>query len=351
MPIENVPPFDATAKKLKKQKYVVRDGARMTKAEARDIAKRFFKDGGATAAEGILLEKSKASEWDQTSANYIDFEAGYNSRFCQREWEVALTGNPQDLYLLTQSAGTPDHFRIWGGTDHWHDCPNERYSFNSIYFENEHDLDVIWQVAHELVSLFNGASELFTKGYWKQKVESINFCGRTIDWRPRAGVMGLLGRPGIKLLKYLQTLETSFLTCRRLGLVVLATERQDVYMILKYLDLEGNWSNYYKLMETVDSHAALRGIDVPDDLSKRKRFTNTANNFSIAGFDSRHGFKQLVKENKTPAMTLDEAHEYVTGLCKSYLVIVYKDFAYSMHNGLPPRRSLAETEAMPGQLS
>ena len=97
-------------------------------------------------------------------------------------------------------------------------------------------------------------------------------------------------------------------------------------MILKYLDLDRSWANYYKLMETVDSHAALKKLQLTDVPADRKAFTNTANNFSLAGFDSRHGFKQIVKANKTPAMKLEEAHAYITGLCKRYLQAAYPEY-------------------------
>jgi hypothetical protein len=40
---------------------------------------------------------------------------------------------------------------------------------------------------------------------------------------------------------------------------------------------------------------------------ERKSFTNVANNFSLSGIDSRHGFRNEVKENKTEKMTLEQA--------------------------------------------
>ncbi|MDH0426621.1 hypothetical protein [Stutzerimonas stutzeri] len=241
----------------------------------------------------------------------------------QSDWEVMLNGNPQDLRQLSEAGISIDYFRIWGGIDHWHDCPNDHFSFNSLYFENEQDLEVVWQVSYELVSLFNGASELYWQGYRKLSIHSINFREKPIVFSEKAAVSGLLQRPAISLRKRDEELTNAFKTSSRLGLLVLATENDDVYMILKYLDLDRSWANYYKLMETVDSHTALKKLQITDFSAERKRFTNTANNFSLAGFDSRHGFKQIVKENKTPSMKLEEAHAYVTGLCKRYLQAAY----------------------------
>ncbi|WP_290539528.1 hypothetical protein [Alcanivorax sp.] len=53
--------------------------------------------------------------------------------------------------------------------------------------------------------------------------------------------------------------------------------------------------------------------------NQRKAFTNTSNNFSLSGFDSRHGFKELTKQNNTEAMSLDEGHDFVTKMAKTYI--------------------------------
>ena len=108
-------------------------------------------------------------------------------------------------------------------------------------------------------------------------------------------------------------------------LLILATENDDIYKILKYLYFGCSWSNYYKPMETVESLASINGLTLSNDKSKRAHLTNTANNYSLAGFISRHGFKQNIKANKTPSMTIEEAYKYVTGLCESYLVEAYPD--------------------------
>lgn len=244
----------------------------------------------------------------------------------QSDWEVMLNGDPRDLRQLSEAGISTDYFRIWGGIDHWHDCLNDHFSFNSLYFENEQDSEIVWQVSYELVSLFNGASDYFWQDYRKLSIHGINFREKPVEFSEKIAVSGLLQRPAISPRKRNEELINALKASPRLGLLVLATEHHDVYMILKYLDLDRSWANYYKLMETVDSHAALKKLQLTDVPADRKAFTNTANNFSLAGFDSRHGFKQIVKANKTPAMKLEEAHAYITGLCKRYLQAAYPEY-------------------------
>jgi hypothetical protein len=87
--------------------------------------------------------------------------------------------------------------------------------------------------------------------------------------------------------------------------------------------METSWMTYYKIMETVETFAQNKCIELGATKSTRKRFTNTANNFSLSGFDSRHGFKEAVKQNKTDSMTIDEAYSFVSEMAKEYLKKAY----------------------------
>lgn len=55
----------------------------------------------------------------------------------------------------------------------------------------------------------------------------------------------------------------------------------------------------------------------------KKCFELTANNFSLSGFDSRHGFKQQVKEIKTPAIAIDECFRFSSRYVQHYLFARY----------------------------
>ncbi|MCW8157933.1 hypothetical protein D7243_17235 [Stutzerimonas stutzeri] len=128
-------------------------------------------------------------------------------------------------------------------------------------------------VSYELVSLFNGASELFWQDYRKLSIHGINFQEKPVGFSEKISALGLLQCPAISPRKRDDELIKALNASPRLGLLVLATEHHDVYMILKYLDLDRGWANYYKLMETVDSHAALKKIQLVDVPADRKAFT------------------------------------------------------------------------------
>lgn len=228
---------------------------------------------------------------------------------------------------MTRGGGTPDYFRIWGGVDDWHDCPSDRYSFNSLYFEGQHNPEVIWQLAYELVSLLNGASELFGIRSRKQVIRGISFCGKPVRFREQARVISLLGRPPMSPRRWTEHLSKAMQTSPRLALLILATENEDVYMMLKYLGFEPSWSNYYKLLETMETHAELKEKTIPGTKASRGRFTNNANNFSLVGYDARHGLQPVGdKKNTVAVMTIEQAHDYISGVCKAYLNIVYPEY-------------------------
>ena len=267
----------------------------------------------------------KPQETNLMDATLATERGEMNQNFVREACEVMLSGNGQDLHGLTQFGNSTLYFHLWGGVDHQNDCPSEHFSFNSIYFNHESDPFMVWQLSYELISLFNGAAELYEKDYRKLSIHEIVLNGEKSRHFDKVDGIGLLGRP-CSVGERDRQLKKALASPPRLGLLVLATENEDVYHILKYLDAGSNWGNYYKLMETVDSHCKIRQIEVPDNKANRKRFTMTANNFSMAGFDSRHGFKDQVKGNQNPPMTLEEGYEYVTGLCKSYLVAAYPQY-------------------------
>jgi hypothetical protein len=48
--------------------------------------------------------------------------------------------------------------------------------------------------------------------------------------------------------------------------------------------------------------------------------------------DSRHGFKQAVKENKTPSIELPEAHSFIANIAKEYLDELANGVINGIHN-------------------
>lgn len=243
----------------------------------------------------------------------------------QADWEVMLNGDPQDLRHLSERSST-DYFRIWGGVDHWNDCSNDHFSFNSIYFEGEDDENLVWQISYELISLFNGASKLFWSDHRPLSIHRVTLEAKSTNFHESMLPVGLLQRPGLSQRKWNEEMKAALRTSPRLGLLILATENEDVYMLLKQFELDNSWSGYYRLMETIDSHARIKSITTNENTKERESFTFTANNYSLTGFDSRHGFKDKVKTSKLPVMTIDQAHEFISGMCKSYLEQAYPQY-------------------------
>ncbi|MFJ3120442.1 hypothetical protein ACIPI6_28295 [Pseudomonas protegens] len=76
-------------------------------------------------------------------------------------------------------------------------------------------------------------------------------------------------------------------------------------------------------MEAIETFAKEKEIALDTIKDTRKSFTNTANNFSLSGFDSRHGFKEITKQNNTDSMSFDEAYTFVTSMTKDFLRKAY----------------------------
>lgn len=238
------------------------------------------------------------------------------------EWEFLLNGEFQEFSQLASKIGS-FYFNIYGGVDDWLDCPNNDFRMNSLYCEGETDKSLVWQIGYELVSLFNGASILISRDYRKAEIRGLLYQGKSMSYSPPQGFSGLLGKPPIDVARIDQEYTNGKALSSKFLLLHLATENEDVHMILKYLDLEGSWVTYYKLMEAIEGFAKKHGVDLNTDKNKRSSFTNTANNFDLSGFDSRHGFKSVVKQNNTPSMSIEEGYKFVTDMAKTYLNKAY----------------------------
>ena len=233
-----------------------------------------------------------------------------------------LNGDSQEFRQRASEMGS-FYFNIYVGVDHWLDCPNDDFRMTTLFCENETDPDVAWQVGYELVSLFNGASVLFNKHYRKASIFKLLYKESPVDFKPNRGGAALLGKPPFSDNRISEEYENASRSSIKFLLMHLAAENKDVYFILKYLDMESSWTTYYKLIEAVETFAEEKGIDLGTSRKERKSFTNTANNFSLSGFNSRHGFKEATKKNKTKSMLIDEAYDFVTSMAKSYLQNYY----------------------------
>jgi hypothetical protein len=235
------------------------------------------------------------------------------------KWEFLLNGAHGLLRPLSEKIENY-YFDITGGIDHWNDCMSDDFRLKSAYFESESDAELVWQLGHELTSLFNGISLILDKDFRKLELDSLLYNDNIVPKSSKRHVMALLGEPS-NLNKYLidRDFENIRKTDVRLLMVNLATEREDVYLLLKYFDLVHDWVNYYKILETIEALSKSSGIQIDVNKKLRTAFTNTANNYQFSGIHSRHGFKKEIKENKTPSLTLNQAHDFIAEIAKDYL--------------------------------
>lgn len=245
------------------------------------------------------------------------------------DWEVAISGgNSQILRNISDQVPfcSKGYFRIWGGVNEYLDCYDDYFNFNSIFFlDDDCDEDVVWQYAHTLLALFNGYLSMHIPNYSNFRVSEIRRKGTPLSFQEKKYVMSLMGQPQNTYSFYQAcsvTEDSLFLTIRQ------ATVQTDIYILLLLFEQDLNFSNLYRILESVEefakqheikkyAHQIEKKFEINPDT--RRAFTNTANNFSISNFDSRHGFKQAAKENNSPTMSLNEAYEFISNTGKNYL--------------------------------
>lgn len=236
-----------------------------------------------------------------------------------RKWEFYIDGDSMDFRYYSEHF-ISSYFDISGGIDHYHDCINDDFRLKSAYFEDESDPEIVWQIGYELASLYNGATSIFSTKTIKLDLNTLLYNGVKLSNKPKKrNTYALLGKPNISEEIYNLEFEKTKEFDTRLFLIIVATERADVYLILKYFDSEPNYINFYKILETLESLSKSTGINIIVDESQRKAFKNTANNYSLSGLDSRHGFKKTIKDNTSASMNLDEAHTFLSEIAKQYL--------------------------------
>lgn len=248
------------------------------------------------------------------------------------KWEFLINGDHRLLRPFSEYQENY-YFNITGGIDHWHDCMNDDFRLSSAYFESEDDEELVWQIGYEMISLFNGISLILDKNFRKLEIENLLKNNKNVSKVNKIHVMSLLGEPS-KLNRYSIDKEFQKL-CKsdiRLLMLNLATEREDVYLLLKYFDLAHDWVNYYKILESVEAFLRASGININVDKKTKSAFTNTANNYQFSGIHSRHGFKKTIQENKTSALTLDQAHDFIAGIAKVYLNLVANEVVSDKSN-------------------
>lgn len=238
----------------------------------------------------------------------------------KNQWEFLLEGSCQVLYSMCGHSGSA-YFCVYEELDFLNDCSVQDCRFTSIYCDDEDNSDSVWQIGYELVSLFNGAHLLFEKDFQKIRIEQVWLNGTRQNFCENLGQSGLLGKPNA-LNEVVAAELRKPQSDTALKFLIQATEEEDIYLLLKYFDMEQNWVTYYKILESVEEWSKKKGQRLCVDSSERKRFTNAANNYSLSGIHARHGFKENLKKNKTGVMNLNEAHDFIRNLAKQYVQLL-----------------------------
>lgn len=237
--------------------------------------------------------------------------------FVNNKWEFWLIGSVQTLWSLSHQMGS-GYFHIYEVLDAFNDCSVNDYRFRSLYCKNEEDYQVVWQIGYELISLFNGVYSLFDSNFKKVEIQQLWNNDIRQDYYENLDCFGILGKRYISEGNIAPEFQKAKSDCR-LSLLNKATEDEGLYQILKYFNMEKNWVTYYKILESLEYLAREENITLSIDSDARNRFTNVANNYSLSGIHSRHGFKKNLKENRTSAMRLNEAHDFIRNVAKQYV--------------------------------
>lgn len=241
-------------------------------------------------------------------------------------WEVLIKGCPHDLrQLARESSGR--FFSIYGGIDHWNDCPNQDFRLSSCLFDGLNNIDDLYAIAAELIRLFSGATRLVeyeTSFTYEVAGIELNNVGQHFSRDGRVRVPDNNKEPIIpdneSFFKYMAV-------DVRYGLVELAFNNQDVWAILQYLSTPPTLDSLSKILDSIKGYSCLKNtpFKVDTDSDEYTAFGNTANNFSISILNARHGYKYIKnpKENKTDTMSIATATNYVVGQAKLYLLSAY----------------------------
>jgi hypothetical protein len=192
------------------------------------------------------------------------------------------------------------------------------YRFNTWLCEAVDEEEWAWQIGYELVSLFNGANRLLGRQFRTQTLRGVYKGNRPTQAQENLQLTGIL-QEAIQTVKLPPDYEDQIKADRCAWLIHAAKTEFGIYLLLKHLNLQVNWVTLYKTLETAEAVASQEGISLDVAKKRRKAFTNSANNFSIVGFESRHGYSQGEKENKTEKMRINEATEFVTDVCRQYI--------------------------------
>ena len=124
------------------------------------------------------------------------------------------------------------------------------------------------------------------------------------------------------------------------ALLYLSKYEIDVYILLKLMAERASWYNLYQIYESLESFTTENNypylievrkgkeiLKVLDPIEEKEKFTKPANNFSIVGLTSRHGYKTIKKPIKiSNCFNLEQSQNFVYRHVRRYLQWKLEEF-------------------------
>lgn len=284
-------------------------------------------------------------------------------------YNFLVGGNPAYLRNLAESGTGTKYFDIVGGVNDYLDCPNDDFRLSSTLF-TELENNLICQLGYDLVSISNSLHKLFIPEYFpKSKVSNLSFQPKLEDTIIAVGPdnefeitepvdegLGIKdfrrfplvikefyhGNTQVELdrkntqfsinnfchneTELIEDIKSEILGSKKLDIfhfLLTSFIREDVYLILKLVDRidsdsdSDDWSQIYKIFETIENLESITSIETQIDTTLKRKFKNSANNFSITGIDSRHGYTSNPGGNQI--LSYDEALAFILDISQKYL--------------------------------
>lgn len=240
-------------------------------------------------------------------------------------YNFSVYGNPAYSRSLADNSTITKYFDITGGINHYLDCPNDDFRLNSAIFNYADDNSLMCQLSYELIGIFNSIHKVFCFEDFRRfplriKEFYLEDTIVTLERKDTRFWINDFSHDKIELIKNIESeildLKDSTIFC----FLLMSLIREDIYIILKYIDgIDSNsddWSQLYKILETIENLKGITNIEIEIDDALRNKFKSSANNFSISGINSRHGFSSNLGGKRI--LSYDEALSFVLGIAKKY---------------------------------
>lgn len=241
-------------------------------------------------------------------------------------YNFLVYGNPAYSRSLADSSTITKYFDITGGVDHYLDCPNDDFRLNSAIFNYANDNNTICQLGYELVSIFNSIHKVFCfKDFRRLPLRVEGFYLKdtiaTLERKDTRFSINNFSHDEIELVEDVKSEILGLGDPSIFHFLLMSLIREDIYLILKLIDridlVSDDWSQIYKIFETIENLESITSIGTQIDMILKRKFKNSANNFSITGIDSRHGYTSNPGGNQT--LSYDEALAFILDISQKYL--------------------------------